>query len=82
MLKDENMKFTEYTIAEIMRQLLSALTYMHKRSIIHSDIKPDNIMLEKDPDGTKFIIKLIDFGIARVMTPEAANEYYQAGTVR
>ena len=38
-------------------------------------------MLERDPDGTKFVIKLIDFGISRIMTPEGAKEYYLAGTV-
>ena len=54
---------------------------MHRRKIIHSDIKPENIMLERDPDGTKFVIKLIDFGISRIMTPEGAKEYYLAGTV-
>jgi eukaryotic-like serine/threonine-protein kinase len=41
-------------------QVLSALSYAHKRQIIHRDIKPANMMLA--PDGT---IKLMDFGIAR-----------------
>ena len=41
-------------------QVLAALSYAHKRQVIHRDIKPGNMMLT--PDGT---VKLMDFGIAR-----------------
>ncbi|MCP4614389.1 MAG: protein kinase [Planctomycetes bacterium] len=59
----------------IIHQLLDALTYAHEYTI-HRDIKPANIMLvprgkntENDiSDLTKFDIKLIDFGIAKVLS--------------
>src|SRR6202140_5245365 len=41
-------------------QILSALSYAHKHSIIHRNIKPANMMLT--PQG---VVKLMDFGIAR-----------------
>jgi TolB-like protein len=37
---------------------------------VHRDIKPSNIMLESDPSGA-LIVKVIDYGIAKILDPEA-----------
>ena len=62
-------------VLHITRQLLEALKYAHSYTI-HRDIKPGNIMLvphegqESDDtlDLTRFDIRLMDFGIAKVLT--------------
>lgn len=46
--------------AEIASEVCQALTVAHNQDIIHSDIKPQNIMVQ--PDGN---IKVMDFGIAK-----------------
>ncbi len=53
--------------ADIIAQSAAALEAAHTRHVLHRDVKPDNIMLAKNPDGT-FQVKLVDFGIARAMT--------------
>ncbi|KAK7896596.1 hypothetical protein WMY93_021921 [Mugilogobius chulae] len=47
------------------RELLIALNGLQKVGVIHSDIKPDNIMLVEH-DKQPFKVKLIDFGVARL----------------
>ena len=44
----------------IISQVASSLAYLHKKDIIHRDIKPQNFKLK--PDGT---VKMLDFGIAK-----------------
>ena len=44
----------------IFFELLSAVGYLHKRGIIHNDLKPDNILITQ-ADNT---LKLVDFGLA------------------
>ncbi|MDD3161694.1 MAG: protein kinase [Bacteroidales bacterium] len=44
----------------ILFQLLSAVGYLHKRNIIHNDLKPENIIISKQEGN----LKLIDFGLS------------------
>lgn len=53
-----------YSLEESVRmicELLDALDYAHRQSIVHRDIKPANLLLE--PGGR---VKLTDFGVARI----------------
>lgn len=49
----------------IARDAAEGLVALHARGLIHRDLKPDNLWLEKDADGHFTRVKLIDFGIAR-----------------
>jgi eukaryotic-like serine/threonine-protein kinase len=49
---------------EIAAQSLAALGFLHRRSMVHRDISPDNLMLARDADG-KPLVKLVDLGIVK-----------------
>ena len=54
---------SEDMAAEIMRQLLSAVSYCHENHIVHRDLKPENLLLDSPVVADhSCTIKLIDFG--------------------
>jgi serine/threonine protein kinase len=52
----------------ILAQVCDALGYAHGKGIVHGDIKPSNVVV--DSDG---VVKLLDFGLARLMEHEQSN---------
>src|SRR5437016_5873302 len=56
---------------EVIEQAARALAAAEACGVVHRDIKPTNIMLESDPGGCAPIVKLIDYGIAKILNPEA-----------
>ncbi len=54
---------------EIMQPVAAALDKAHKLGIIHRDIKPENLFLTDPSTGTN--VKVLDFGIAKVISPQA-----------
>ena len=73
----EKESFSEREAAKILKQILEALEHMHDKNILHLDLKPDNILFVNDSDESP--IKLIDFGMARVV-PRLAKLKDRVGT--
>ena len=59
-------KLTERQAANVIKQILLALNYMHQQDIVHRDIKPENILLAPEEGTNKdaLNVKLTDFGFA------------------
>jgi serine/threonine protein kinase/ActR/RegA family two-component response regulator len=53
-------------VASLVEQTAAALTEAHERGLVHRDVKPDNILMIEDGDQAEgFVVKLIDFGLAK-----------------
>ncbi|MBK8257364.1 MAG: protein kinase [Polyangiaceae bacterium] len=60
-------RFSEARATRIVAQVCDALTAAHARGIIHRDLKPENVMIIQDPRTGGELVKVLDFGIAKVL---------------
>ena len=72
---NEQFVFTKKQLLSIAKQLVSAMSELHRFNIIHRDIKPDNIIMNKSGH-----IWLIDYDIARIKRTELKKDTEQNGT--
>ena len=75
-IKKYKRPFSEETVQYLMKQIMSAINYLHLKNILHRDIKLDNILVNFDNDEDKrnnnmlkAKVKIIDFGFARHLAP-------------
>lgn len=79
-IKDRSVMFTAADIKSWMYMTLAGLYHCHRHSVLHRDLKPNNLLLS--PTGH---LKLADFGLARQqpgpydpMTPTVVTRWYRA----
>ena len=75
---DEEPYFTMTRLAYVTRQVLIALEFVHRLGLVHSDVKPENILLSS---YSRARVKLIDFGSSCYLT-DRQSSYIQSRSYR
>lgn len=76
----ESHQFPARDAALVLYQALGALAACHDRGIVHRDLKPGNILIERrGPHGVH--VKIIDFGIAQMLSDDGATALTLSGEV-
>ncbi|MFH0899445.1 MAG: protein kinase [Pseudomonadota bacterium] len=70
-LVDEGPVLSVGQTVHVARQITRALHHAHRNGIVHRDLKPENVMLVEEEDDP-VVVKILDFGIARVASEQAA----------
>ena len=65
----------------LMRQVCASLAEAHGKGLVHRDLKPDNIFLNR-AGGEADFVKVLDFGVAKLKDPKFGSEKLtQAGMI-
>ncbi|MCU6748267.1 protein kinase [Faecalicatena acetigenes] len=72
---EQGRTFSREEVRTYILQLCDVLFFLHKRGIIHRDITPGNIIISTD-----HVVKLIDFGIARIKKDGQTRDTQLLGT--
>lgn len=67
-------QMAEARVAQIIKEILEILNFVHKYNVIHRDIKPSNV-IRRHSDGK---LVLIDFGTVKQVQMEVANAHHKA----
>ena len=75
-LLERNGSFDEDYARTIIRQSLQALKHLHDMGVVHRDLKPENILF----DSNLKTVKLIDFGMSKILQEESSLMNTKLGT--
>jgi serine/threonine-protein kinase len=78
-LLHRNGRLTPSRVGRLLGQLCEALQAAHSAGIIHRDLKPTNLMVV-DPDTPYEKIKVMDFGLAKLVQPSPMPKVSDTGT--
>jgi len=61
--------YSEKDASHVVRQIVSAIEYLHALGIVHRDLKPENLLYANESHDSD--IKIADFGLSRILPDDA-----------
>jgi serine/threonine-protein kinase len=77
----ERGKFLVEEAVDVVLQAALGVAHAHARDVVHRDLKPRNLFVAEREDGTR-VVKLLDFGIAKLGNAQLTESGNVLGTVR
>lgn len=65
--------YSEADAARLVREVASALDFLHGIGMVHGDLKPENLMLSTDRPADA-VVRVVDFGCATVLDDDGVND--------
>src|SRR5947209_2177232 len=76
-MESRNFKaMSEKNVKKLMRKLVKAVQYMHKRNVVHRDLKLENIIIGHQEK----MLKIIDFGMSEKLLSEKQLSFRWCGS--
>jgi len=73
---DEKIRLSVPTIKSFLYQLLNGIAFCHEHRVLHRDLKPQNLLINKKGE-----LKLADFGLARSFGIPVRNKSHEVVTL-
>ncbi|XP_065188383.1 myosin light chain kinase A-like [Sycon ciliatum] len=70
--------YSEQETVAVIRQVLTAVEYLHRNNVLHRDLKPENLLYADPNDDLS--LKVADFGLSRLITPARRSTLTICGT--
>ncbi|KAI9027307.1 kinase-like domain-containing protein [Phycomyces nitens] len=77
--QDKQGPLDEELVKSIFLQLVSVVRWLHEHNIVHRDLKLENVLIRYDDDNQP-ILKVTDFGLARVVDPQGPQLQTRCGS--
>lgn len=71
-VSSKNFTIPEIFAGQIIHKLSTAVFYLHQYGVAHRDLKLENILIFTQDD--KFDIKLLDFGLSKIIGPNESSD--------